>query len=231
MMLLVSSQAAVAEMNQSARAAAEKIAARQNRQAGKINKTAASSTDTAFRFHRITCLTHLPNHERSLAYLHRLAEDRCICKLMQQEKYTVGLLTEMDPRLHTSHDSKTLGLNKNAGQEILLRLRTDTLDGWRDYKGVRATLLHELTHNVHSEHDKHFFALLGKHSKDVQRWEAGHTLQPGEVFVPTESLVSSCGTQSETHQLGSTSPEEPATDAREARARAAEFRANQAQRD
>jgi hypothetical protein len=223
-MLLVSSQAAIAHVNDTAQAAAQRHLARQNRQTGKLNKTAMSLADTTYRFHRLSCLTHLPQHERSLAYLHRLADDRCIKKLMQREKYTVGHLTEMDPRLHTTHDGKTLGLNKNAGQEILLRLRTDTLDGWRDYKDVRATLLHELVHNVFGDHDKNFFALLGQHKKDVHRWETGHTLQEDAVFRPSDMSSSDCGTRSETHTLGSSNGSAP-VNAREAQARAAEARA------
>lgn len=40
-----------------------------------------------------------------------------------------------------------LGLNRNAGQEICLRLLTDDLTGTRSYLDVRKVLLHELAHN------------------------------------------------------------------------------------
>lgn len=40
-----------------------------------------------------------------------------------------------------------LGLNKNAGQEISLRLLTDDLSGTRSYLEVRKVLCHELAHN------------------------------------------------------------------------------------
>jgi hypothetical protein len=43
-----------------------------------------------------------------------------------------------------------LGLNINKGQEIQLRLRTSDLLGVRPYWLIKKTLLHELTHCVHS---------------------------------------------------------------------------------
>jgi hypothetical protein len=44
--------------------------------------------------------------------------------------------------------ARILGLNKNAGEEISLRLLTDDLEGTRLYREVRKVLLHELAHNV-----------------------------------------------------------------------------------
>lgn len=41
-----------------------------------------------------------------------------------------------------------LGYNRNKGQEISLRLRTDDYAGFRKYLAIRNTLVHELTHNV-----------------------------------------------------------------------------------
>jgi hypothetical protein len=46
-----------------------------------------------------------------------------------------------------------LGLNKNKGEEILLRLRTSDLKGFRPVYAIMETLIHELCHIVHSEHD------------------------------------------------------------------------------
>lgn len=41
-----------------------------------------------------------------------------------------------------------LGLNKNRGQEISLRLRTDDYAGFRKYRSIQHTLVHELAHMV-----------------------------------------------------------------------------------
>ena len=49
-----------------------------------------------------------------------------------------------------------LGFNKNKGQEISLRLRTDDFMGFRHYRIIIETLLHELAHMVHSEHEAPF---------------------------------------------------------------------------
>lgn len=46
---------------------------------------------------------------------------------MKQREWTVGLLSE----LHPHRDPTLLGLNKNAGQAIHLRLLTDDLTGLR----------------------------------------------------------------------------------------------------
>ncbi|KAG6724572.1 uncharacterized protein LOC122305427 isoform X2 [Carya illinoinensis] len=50
-------------------------------------------------------------------------------------------------------------MNKNHGEEISLRLRTDDLKGFRKYESIKKTLLHELAHMVYSEHDENFYAL------------------------------------------------------------------------
>jgi hypothetical protein len=52
-----------------------------------------------------------------------------------------------------------MGLNKNKGQQILLRIRTDDLRGFRKILHIRKVLYHELAHNVHSAHDGDFFQL------------------------------------------------------------------------
>jgi len=68
---------------------------------------------------------------------------------MQEHKFTVGTLTELAPHEHPN----LLGLNKNAGEVILLRLRTDAYDGFRLYADIRRVLCHELTHNTWGDHD------------------------------------------------------------------------------
>ncbi|EPS43011.1 hypothetical protein H072_3002 [Dactylellina haptotyla CBS 200.50] len=128
-----------------------------------------------YTFGGIQVLRHLKGYERSEAYLHRLAADAGIKAVMAKHKFSVGMLSEMDPAEHTTHESRTLGLNKNAGEEILLRLRTDAYDGYRDYKTVRKTLCHELAHNVHSDHDRHFWDLYKVILKGVEEadWKHG----------------------------------------------------------
>jgi hypothetical protein len=54
-------------------------------------------------------------------------------------------MTEMAPIGYVGVSPKCiLGFNKNRGQEISLRLRTDDLKGFRKYESIKKTLLHEL---------------------------------------------------------------------------------------
>jgi hypothetical protein len=124
-------------------------------------------------------LPYLPNPQRSLALLERLRDDPGIRHVMRQRRFSVGLLTEMDPAAHTnvSHEGvgRTLGLNRNQGEVIELRLRTDAGDGYRDYKTIRKTLCHELAHNVFGPHDSKFWNLCHAIEREVDAadWKSG----------------------------------------------------------
>ncbi|KAF3070946.1 hypothetical protein GL218_00809 [Daldinia childiae] len=100
--------------------------------------------DSTYTFATVRPLPNLPHPERSLAFLERLKADPGIRAAMRTHKFSVGLLTEMDPLSYTesSHEGTTriLGLNRNGGEVIELRLRTDAYDGYRDYKTIRNTL-------------------------------------------------------------------------------------------
>lgn len=84
----------------------------------------------------------------------------------------------MDPLSNTqsSHEGTTrlLGLNRNRGEVIELRLRTDAYDGYRDYKTIRATLCHELAHNVHGPHDRQFWDLCHQIEREVHAADWRH---------------------------------------------------------
>ncbi|KAF2221471.1 WLM domain-containing protein [Elsinoe ampelina] len=131
--------------------------------------------EARYTFHSIRPLPYLPNPEKSQRFLERLANDPGIKASMRKHKFSVGLLTEMNPAEHTTHESKTLGLNRNAGEVIELRLRTDDYDGYRDYKVIRKTLCHELAHNVHGPHDRKFWDLFNVIEGEVSRgdWTRG----------------------------------------------------------
>lgn len=104
-----------------------------------------------------------PSAAAALRMLHKLARDPGILGVMAKHKFRVGLLAEMPPEGKVGvSESCVLGYNVNAGAEIHLRLRTDDLRGFRRYARVRETLLHELTHNVWSEHDGNFKALCSR---------------------------------------------------------------------
>lgn len=128
---------------------------------------ASSLSSSPYTFHKLVPLPFLPNPEKSLEFMERLRDDRGIQAIMNKYKWSVPILTELDPASNTTHESRLLGLNRNKGQIIELRLRTDAYDGWCNYKEVRTVLCHELSHNVHGDHDDKFWALFRKLSKDV----------------------------------------------------------------
>ncbi|CAM1510603.1 Fc.00g009380.m01.CDS01 [Cosmosporella sp. VM-42] len=135
--------------------------------------------DSQYTFLQVRPLAGLPNPERSQALLLRLKQDPGIKAAMKKHKFTVHLLTEMEPLANTqsTHEGTTrlLGLNRNQGEAIELRLRTDAHDGYRDYKTIRNTLCHELAHNVHGPHDRAFWDLCHQIEREVQAadWKSG----------------------------------------------------------
>lgn len=145
--------------------------------------------DAQYTFHTLRPLPYLPNPERSLRFLERLRDDPGIRSAMRTHKFSVPLLTEMNPAEHTTHESRTLGLNRNRGEVIELRLRTDAYDGYRDYKTIRKTLCHELSHNVWGEHDRNFWNLTREIEKEVDKndWTSGgNRLSNDEFYNPND---------------------------------------------
>lgn len=141
-----------------------------------------AAEDSKYTFLQVRPLSGLPHPERSQALLMRLKEDPGIKATMKKHKFTVALLTEMEPlsNMESTHEgtSRLLGLNRNQGEVIELRLRTDAHDGYRDYKTIRKTLCHELTHNVHGPHDRVFWDLCHQIEREVDAadWKSGgHT--------------------------------------------------------
>ncbi|KAH7533405.1 hypothetical protein FEM48_Zijuj04G0127300 [Ziziphus jujuba var. spinosa] len=101
-----------------------------------------------------------PPASEALKRMHMLASDPGIIAIMNKHRWRVGIMTEMAPVGYVGVSPKCLlGFNKNHGEEISLRLRTDDLKGFRKYESIKKTLLHELAHMVHSEHDANFYAL------------------------------------------------------------------------
>jgi hypothetical protein len=161
---------------------------RQSVKAYKTHDWKKEQEESLYTFTTLRPLPYLPKPERSLAFLQRLKDDAGIKASMRKHKWTVPLLTEMNPIEHTqsNHEgtSRTLGLNRNAGEVIELRLRTDAYDGYRDYKTIRKTLCHELAHNVHGPHDRNFWDLCHQIEKEVEAadWRSGGRSVGDEEF-------------------------------------------------
>ncbi|KAJ1654237.1 hypothetical protein GGF44_005579 [Coemansia sp. RSA 1694] len=114
-------------------------------------------------FHSFETLPGLLLQAQALAMLRRLARDVGVRQIMSKRKYSVGVLRELHPNERT-----ILGYNRNRGQVIALRLRTDDLDGFRDYDAVRKVLMHELAHMVWDEHDDRFHSLNREHCQELE---------------------------------------------------------------
>ena len=151
--------------------------------------------EATYTFQTILPLSYLPGPERSQKFLERLRDDPGIKASMRKHKFSVGVLTEMNPAEHTTHESRTLGLNRNRGEVIELRLRTDAYDGYRDYKIIRDTLCHELAHNVFGDHDRNFWDLCKSIEKEVREadWKHGGQAISNEVFYDPEESEGSGG--------------------------------------
>lgn len=165
--------------------------------------------ESLYTFTTLRPLPYLPNPSRSLAFLQRLKDDPGIKAAMRKHKFTVPLLTEMNPVEHTqsNHEgtTRTLGLNRNAGEVIELRLRTDAYDGYRDYKTIRKTLCHELAHNVHGPHDRNFWDLCKQIEKEVEGadWRSGgHSVGSEEFYESGEEVDDHGGWQGGEFVLG-----------------------------
>lgn len=214
--------------------AARPVAARRSRP-----DPARAQADAQYTFLRVEPLLGFGNAERSRAFLQRLKEDPGIRAAMRKHEFTVGLLTEMDPAANTqsTHEGTTrlLGLNRNRGEVIELRLRTDAYDGYRDYKTIRDTLCHELAHNVHGPHDRKFWDLCHQIEREVQAadWKSGgHAIGDGDYYEsPEDDVPDHGGWTGGTYVLGGSSSGGGGLSRRDVIAKAVEERMRRSQSD
>ncbi|KAG0199276.1 hypothetical protein BGX28_007435 [Mortierella sp. GBA30] len=147
-----------------------------------------SLDDDKYTFGSIQVLPQYTEQDKATAVLERLKHDKGILGIMKLHKWQVGSLIELSPAEKT-----ILGYNRNKGELIALRLRTDDLEGFRHYDAVRKVLLHELAHNVWSEHDDNFHALNRQLNKEVQQldWTAqgGRRVSKEAFFDPANGLA------------------------------------------
>ena len=95
-----------------------------------------------YRFESIEALPGYADTGVATDYLEQLATDPGIVAILEKHKWRVGCLKEMLPKgLVGVSASCLMGLNKNKGEEIILRLRTDDMMGWRKYGSVREVCL------------------------------------------------------------------------------------------
>ena len=161
--------------------------------------TTLSSTtagDEQYSFATLVPLQTGPDPARARDVLARLAADAGVRTAMRKHQFSVPVLAEMDPIAHHHGSSRTLGLNRNRGEAIELVLRTDRYDGFRDYRGVRKVLCHELAHCVFGEHDARFWRLCREIEGEVERgdWKkGGRRVVEEEYWEPPDEEVDGGG--------------------------------------
>ncbi|ORX91224.1 WLM-domain-containing protein, partial [Basidiobolus meristosporus CBS 931.73] len=114
-------------------------------------------------FGTVRALKRKPNESEALKILQQMASQ--VKPIMKKRGWSVGTLREFFPKnpnlLEYLLGSVLLGLNKNYGQEICIRLRPASNDSkFLPYESLLGTLLHELTHIVRGPHDQQFYKLL-----------------------------------------------------------------------
>lgn len=119
-------------------------------------------------FGNITPLEGLPMRDKAYSILLSLATDPGIVAIMKLHNWNVPTLAELYPEGEVGvSEVCVLGLNENKGQRILLRIRTDDLEGFRRYDSMKQVLIHELTHNVWGDHDSNFYLLMRQLQKEA----------------------------------------------------------------
>ena len=168
--------------------------------------------DKQYRFNRIEMLFKRTNPAPFEAekLLQKLTLDPGIISILKQRQWIVETLCEIDPEdadieqvAKGEGDKCLLGWNRNFGQRIALRLRTDDLKGFRNYQSIVNTLIHELTHNQFAPHDEKFWALFNQlkqqYAKIHSERNNAHTLGS----APMASNIKG-KTESRQHVLGGT---------------------------
>lgn len=98
-----------------------------------------------YRFENIRVLEQFEDSDKAYEILQDLAEHPGFQAILKRHKWKVGTLSEMMPEgLVGVSEVCILGVNKNKGQEISLRIRTDDLKGFRKRLSIETVLCHEL---------------------------------------------------------------------------------------
>ncbi|KAJ3310046.1 hypothetical protein HDU76_003463 [Blyttiomyces sp. JEL0837] len=137
------------------------------------------TTSSKYTFQSFQVLPNFPDSSQALALLHKLSSDPGVRAVMENHKWSVGALIELSPS-----EESILGYNRNRGEVIALRLRTNDLDGFRHFGTVRKVLMHELAHMVFGDHDNNFHELNSKLNSECERHSSGKSLTQGGARGP-----------------------------------------------
>ncbi|GMG50414.1 unnamed protein product [Ambrosiozyma monospora] len=103
---------------------------------------------------KISVLGKMSSRDQALEILHELATS--VAPILEHYSFSVNLLREFYPE-----NQNLLGMNKNFGDTIYIRLRTANNENWfLPNEEIVETMLHELVHNRFQEHNEDFYSLL-----------------------------------------------------------------------
>lgn len=115
------------------------------------------------RIQQYRALKGLPRAEDALQLLRRVGAE--VKGIMRKHDWTLPLLTEFSGFSKNGTAPDLLGMNRNSGQVIYLRLRHPTVnraltDSFLPFEDIMGTMLHELAHNSRGPHDEIFYKIL-----------------------------------------------------------------------
>ena len=150
-----------------------------------------------FGFQHIEPLPQFEDKDVAAEMLNAVANNPGVLKVMEKHRWKVPILRELYPDGKVGEtDECVMGLNKNNGEEILLRIRTDDLKGFRKMESVLNVLYHELAHNEISEHNDEFKALNSQIKREALEMDwtrsRGHRLgdaYSNRSFVTREQAI------------------------------------------
>jgi len=189
--------------------------------------------DQEFRFSRFEVLYSRikPTPFDAEKLLKKLSTDPGIIEIMKSRRFKVGTLCELDPEdadeeqaAKGEADKCLLGWNRNFGERIALRLRTDDFQSFRKYDSIINTLIHELTHNVHGPHDDKFWSLFNELKTQYSKVHGSRkgAKMLGHDMAPVQAK-SGCPLSSDTKNGGKLGGDSGASDMDEVRAARLKF--------
>lgn len=188
-----------------------------------------ASQDPEFNFGKIEAMFRRtkPTPYEAEKLLRKLTLDPGIREIMKTQRFKVLTLCEIDPEdadqeqaAKGEGDKCLLGWNRNFGERIALRLRTDDLTSFRKYDSIANTLIHELTHNVHGPHDEKFWTLFNSLKEIYARIHSsgriGHRIGDNMAKNAMDSVIHDAGSVT-SHVLGGTKKTDTIAELRNAR--------------
>lgn len=122
----------------------------------------ASSSSSPFRILSVKALTKLPNPKSATELLQRLVQ--ATQALIIRKRWTVGQLVEFYPE-----NKSLLGLNMNAGDRIMIRLRDPHNNHqFLPWQSLLGTMVHELVHIEIGAHSFDFYQMVDQLCDEVQ---------------------------------------------------------------